>query len=240
MGFYLSIKSTKKKIYNIAIFGFGFIAMSLVFPLGLLEHGYFIRELIVQIAFILFVVFTNQTFYRNRGFIPKLVLVIVIVSAVNQLVFQLMVDYFFPDNVVIYYLKIVLDIPHNLLVFNWMGFASYSAYKRIETADVEPWIKVRYRMIAIFSFIGSLHFIPELLQPIEYPMGSPASLASVLNFGLLAIITIIYSSGYALAWFMPNRLKRYLNRNYQPVEEETFSEEELMNLIRNQLQGKER
>lgn len=34
---------------------------------------------------------------------------------------------------------------------------------------------------------------------------------------------------------MPNWLKKYLNRNYQPVKDSEFTEEELMTLIRKQL-----
>ena len=58
---------------------------------------------------------------------------------------------------------------------------------------------------------------------------------SVAVFGTTAVLAVIFSVGFLLAWTMPNWLKRYLNRNFQTEKDSEFTEEELMNLVRKQL-----
>jgi hypothetical protein len=38
---------------------------------------------------------------------------------------------------------------------------------------------------------------------------------------------------------MPNRFKKFFNRNYQLLDEKEYTEEELMNIIREQLASKD-
>jgi len=52
---------------------------------------------------------------------------------------------------------------------------------------------------------------------------------------LIAFMTLIFSVGNLIGWIMPRKLKNYFNRNYKPIEEETFSEIELMKIIRKEL-----
>jgi len=236
VGIFLLIKGIQRKMVGLSCLGIGFI----VIPIGFVGNyildiypGYLFQEIFITIGFILAVIFTNLTFYKNRKSPAKLILIVVIVLAIIQLIFHGMMA--IERTPLIYYLKVSFDLPYNFLVFNWMAWSSYSAYKIVKNQDIEPWIKVRYRLISILSFIMSFHGIPEFFQPYNTPWGTPSNIISVLVFGTTAVLAVIFSVGFLLAWLMPNWLKKYLNRNYQTVKDSEYTEEELMTLIRKQL-----
>ncbi len=236
VGIFLLIKGIQRKMVDLLCLGIGFT----VIPIGFvgnfilnIESGYLFQEIFITIGFILAVIFTNLTFHKNRKSPAKLILIVVIVLAIIQLIFHGMMA--IERNPLIYYLKVSFDLPYNFLVFNWMAWSFYSAYKIVKSQDIEPWIKVRYRLISILSFIMSFHGIPEFFQPYDILWGSPSNIISVLVFGTTAVLAVIFSVGFFFAWIMPNWLKKYLNRNYQTVKDSEYTEEELMNLIRKQL-----
>lgn len=236
VGIFLLIKGIQRKMVGLSCLGIGFI----VIPIGFVGNyildiypGYLFQEIFITIGFILAVIFTNLTFHKNRKSPAKLILIVVIVLAIIQLIFHGMMS--IERTPLIYYLKVSFDLPYNFLVFNWMAWSSYSAYKIVKNQDIEPWIKVRFRLISILSFIMSFHGIPEFFQPYDILWGTPSNLISVLVFGTTAVLAVIFSVGFFFAWIMPNWLKKYLNRNYQTVKDSEFTEEELMTLIRKQL-----
>jgi len=238
IGIYLLIRGYQRNLNNIMIMGLAFLAMTLGFlaQFFIETHGFLIREILVLIGFIFFIIFTNSTFYkqheRNLG---TYVLILGIAFAGIQLIFQILVDYILPDDRIIHYTKIALDLPFNLLVFNWMAFASFSAFKRIKNESIAPWIKTRYKFIALSSLIMSFHSIPEFFQPFEITIGDFTNLQSLIVFGIIALISLTFVILFGLAWIMPQWFKNHLNKNYEPIEEVSYSEKELMELIRNQI-----
>jgi hypothetical protein len=218
--------------------GFAFLAMTLGFltQFFIETYGYLIREILVLIGFVFFIVFTNSTFYKqDKRNLGSYILIIGILFAIIQIIFQILVDFIFPDDIIIHYAKIALDLPFNLLVFNWMAYASYSAFIRIKNESIAPWIKARYKLIAITALIMSFHSIPEFFQPFEIPIGDYSNLQSLIVFGTISFISITFVILFGLAWIMPKWFKRRLNKNYEPIEEESYSEQELMELIKNQI-----
>ena len=241
IGIFLLIRGYQRKLNNIIIMGGAFLAMTIGFLMQFLikEHGFLIREILSLIGFTFIIIFTNMTFYKHKSHLSNYLLIIGILLAINQFIFQLFVDYITPNNKFIHYTKIALDLPFNLLVFNWMAFAAYSSYKKLRDEQIAPWIKTRYKLIALSSFIMSFHSIPEFFQPFEIPMGDPSNLTSLIVLGFISAISIIFVILFGLAWIMPNWLKNLFNKEYSPVEEEYYSENELMELIKNQLYKRE-
>ena len=66
--------------------------------------------------------------------------------------------------------------------------------------------------------------------------GDPSNTISLIVFGVMASNAIIFSIGFSLAWIMPQGLKKLINKDYQSLDEENFSEDELMSLIKKQLE----
>ncbi|MFX1567654.1 MAG: hypothetical protein ACFFCV_04715 [Promethearchaeota archaeon] len=210
--------------------GFGFLSISLGF-IGnfIFSLGSLFLEVCIFTGYVLTVIFTNRTFYKDTESKAKLVLIIVIILGMIQIIF------FIINERSLYYIRVSLDVPYTLLVFNWLAFSSYRVYLRIKIENIQPWIKLRYKMIFIFSFILSLNNILEFFQPRGVFWGDPNHPISLIVFGLTAIIVVCFSIGFSLAWLMPNALKKYFNRNYTPIKDVHLSEEELKTLLRKDL-----
>jgi hypothetical protein len=223
---------------NIILGGIAFVSL----PIGFI--GYFIfqldplfQELTIVSSFILTVIFTNMTFYKNQGLQSKIVLCTVTILGCIQLWFFL-ISIFGDWNVYLYYMRVTLDFLYTFIVFNWLSFSAYSAYKLVRSLNIDPWIKFRYKLLAIFSFVFSFHSVPEFFQPQGTMWGDPSNLTSLAVFGSTAILVVIFSLGFLIAWFMPEWLKKRINKNYQAIEDKEFQEKELLDLIKKELSKK--
>ena len=217
----------------VATFGFfsivtGFLG-NFVFNLGVQ-----FQEIFIFIGFVLCVIFTNITFYKHKKKIRNFILIIVIILGIIQNIFFFLVP-LWEQRTISYYIRVALDTPYTILVFNWLAWSSYSAYKVIKNHNIEPWIKIRYKLITIFSFIGSLHNIPEFFQPKGVVWGDPSNFVSLMVFGVSAIIGVIFSIGFAFALMMPKKIKEYLNKDFRISEDIDISEKDLLEQIKNDL-----
>lgn len=236
VGFFFLLRGIQKKMKNLIVIAIGFIALPTGF-IGtfLFNLEYLFQEIFVFIGFTLTVIFTNMTFHRNRRLYPNLILVFAIILGLIQLLFH-SIETFTTLN--FYYERVALDVPYTLLIFNWLSWSSYSAYKSLKKQDIAPWIKIRYKRVGIFSFILSFHNIPEFFQPVGTVWGDYTNIISLIVFGMTAILAAIFSLGFAFAWIMPNWLKKRYNKGYHPPKDIELSEEDLINLIKKQLSNK--
>jgi len=179
------------------------------------------------------VLYTNLTFHKERGNKAKLMLILIIIVAIIH--FYLKIRLIFEPSLFNHYLQKSFDVALTLLVFNWMGWSSYSSYKRIKDQEIYPWIKARYKILSIFSILLSIQAIPEFFFTPGAEYRAPNDLYGVIVFGITSILAFSFSVANILAWTMPNWLKRYLNHGYQPSEDMEFSEDELMTIIKDQL-----
>jgi hypothetical protein len=224
---------------NIIIIGFGFAILSIGFISNLVFNlGQLFQEFTIFISFILVVIFTNLTFHKNRGFKPNIILFSVIILGFVQIGFFLY-SILGTWTLFLYYLRVWLDLPYTLLTFNWLAFSSYSSYRVLKSQKVKPWIKMRYKMVAIFSFIFSFSNIPEFFQPPGTTWAESDNVISLLVFGITATLVIVFSLGFALAWLMPTSFKNFLDRNYEVDKEIEYQEKELIELIKKQLSQKD-
>ena len=238
IGGFLVARGKKITNYNLILIGIGFLTL----PIGFIgtfifNLDFLFQEIFVFISFVIVVIFTNMTFHRHQRFLSNLILSIVLILGLIQIVFHAVIA-FTPLNP--YYSKVILDVPYTFLVFDWLSWSSFSAYKSLKNQNIQPWIKLRYKIISIFSFIISLHIIPEFFQPVGVLWGDPSNLASLLVFGTTAILAVVFSIGFAFAWIMPDWTKKLINKDYKPLDEEELTEEEFMNLLKNQLDHRDR
>jgi amino acid transporter len=173
------------------------------------------------------VIFTNQTFYKDTKSKANLVLSIVIILGIIQIIFHII------NESSLYYIRVSLDVPFTFIVFNWLAFSAYRVYKKIKNENIQPWIKVRYKLIIISSFIISFYSIIEFFQPSGISWGDPSHPISVIVFGLISVLAIIFSVGFSFSFLMPKFLKNYFNRNFNSLDETQFSEDELNIILRN-------
>lgn len=239
IGIIFIIKAIQKKMSNLLFLGIAFIGP----PMGLIFYFVlgFIRiyqEFFIFIGFVCGVIFTNLTFYKDRMKKANFVLIIVIILGLIQILLFHLYGFIEGARTYHYYVRVSLDLPYILLSFNWLAYSCYTAYKRLEDQNIEPWIKMRYKLLAISSFIMSFHNIPEFFQPKNTPWGHADNLISIIIFGIAVIMSMVYVIIACLSWFMPNRLKNYFNGDFIREDDKEYNEDELMDLIKRQLKGK--
>jgi hypothetical protein len=206
-----------------------------------LNLGINFEEILVSFGFILIVIFTNQTFHKNRNSQGTLILIIIIFLAIFMIVFHTEYVYLFVIEIpherspFTFYLKQGVDLVFTFLTFAWMSWSSNEAYKKLKNQDIEPWIKARYKLISMSSFLISLQGIPEIFRPWDLPPSEITHPSILIIFGITAILAMICSLTITLAWFMPNRLKNYYNKDFSVIEDEEYSEEELIKKISEEL-----
>jgi hypothetical protein len=240
IGIFLFLRGIQTKMNNIIIAGIGFI----VLPIGLIGYfifnlGGFFQEFFVFIAYVSTVVFTNLTFYKrkDRGIknYTNWILFITIILGITQIILLALPVFF---GVKVYYLRVSLDVVYSFMVFNWLAWAAFQSFKRLKNYNIAPWVEIRYKLLAIFSFIISFNNIPEFFQPIGTTWGDSDNIISLFVFGITAILAVSFSIGFFVAWIMPNWLKKRINKNYIPTEDKEYSEEELMRLIKSEMDEK--
>ena len=231
-GIFLLIRAHQLKMRNLVYLGIGFIFIPIGFIGNVLieaSWGIFFEEIFVSTGFILGTIFTNLTFHKIRKSPGRIILFLVIIFAIIQIGFSILKS--MQKTPLIFYLSGVFDLIFTILTFDWMAWSSYSAYRRIYDKEIMPWIKVRYKIIALSSFILSLHVIPELFTPWYMEFINQNNFA----FGITAIMAIVFAVGMFLTWIMPDWFKDYLNKGYKQIEDKEFTDEELMNIVKQEL-----
>lgn len=199
--------------------------------------GNTVQEFFIFSGYVFFMAFTNATFYKNHMKTGNILFVVVVLLGLNQLILINIFGQIEIERGFEYYLRITLDIPYTFITFDWLAWSCYSSFKRLKDKDIEPWIKKRYQFIALASFIFSFHNIPEFFQPKDVRWGSSSDPTSLIIFGTMTTMMMIYAIIISLSWFMPKRLKAHFNKGYLKIEDHELSEEELIRLLRKEIHG---
>jgi hypothetical protein len=173
---------------------------------------------------VMLVMFIQKTFYQDRKS-PYLIFMVIALAIFGASLYMLANQMAFLP----YY------SPFNWLWLIWVG---YQAYKKIATDQtVEDWVKARYKLIIAYSLAALvapiytiLTLLPFVIPSVAVWLFAPTSIL-VAQVGILVFVTIGIALEY-LAWVMPERYRRYLNRNYRaPMPDEAelgLSEEEII------------
>ena len=235
VGIFFSIRAYQTKLHHLIYGGVSFSLMAISQIIAFFfNFPEIVETILIAIAFVMCVVFTNLTFHRVRtSSFPFIVLIVTLINSILFFVFNLLRN--IADSAPLYYVTIVHDFIYRSIIFGWLGWSSLMAYKKIKDHDIEPWIIARYKIISTVSFLICFERIVRIFQPWYMEFGDPNHVESYIVFGIISIMAIIFAVGFALAWFMPSWFKKILNRGYQSVEDKEYSEEELLNLIKTEL-----
>ncbi len=170
---------------------------------------------------VILAVFIQTTFYKDR----KSPFPIFILLAVGVLAADIFDAVYLPHH-----------SPFNWL---WLIWAGSQAYKQIAGSQaIEDWIKTRYKLVIAYAAVSLAGPIWEVMALIgrffspefELWLTSPNQIL-VAQVGILALTTVGIVMQY-LAWIMPEKYRRWLDRNYQPPArkeaESNLTEEEIM------------
>jgi len=181
-----------------------------------------------------FILFIEETFYKGRKSVYKLVIGITIpggmICGTLTTIGGLFFGYDVGMRLFFYQIYGVIFGILVIIIVSWLLIAAVEAYRQIkEDNNIEPWIKMRYKITIAYAIntiiIGAL-FVINPYDTITVIEGIELSL---LLINLLEFIQIF---GEFFAWYMPDRLKQYFNRNYIVEETEELSEEEIIKQLR--------
>ncbi len=138
-----------------------------------------------------------------------------------------------------HYISVITYIITLFTTFIWLAYSSNTFLKSIKKVEIEPWIKFRYKLITYSSIIFPFHSIWVLFQPWDVEFADPTNLYSVVTFSLMTLFSAGFGLGMLIAWIMPKTLKKYINKRQGYVKEQELdlTEEELMQLLKDQISG---
>jgi hypothetical protein len=239
VGTFLIIRAIQIKLFNLFVMGIAFLLVAIGFlDIILFQIGQFFEELFVATGFILVLVFTYLTFFSKQEENKRkwyLILFIGLLLYSIQLIFAYWKQ--MERNTLNFYLGQIFDTLFTFFIFGWLANSSYQAYKKLKEEDIVPWIKFRYKLLALFSGLLPFHVIPIFFIPWDVGFGDPTNLSSVFAFGLTACLALIFSIGYLIVWIMPDWFKSFIDRfyDYDSAREKDIEESELMDLIKREL-----
>jgi hypothetical protein len=194
-------------MWNILILGTGFvIAMITLLLVVFANMDWNLLSWLFMLSFLSALPFTHITFHINQ---KKPYWAIYLIGG---LLYVLKIYYAYQD----YYNRLQIDFLISSLLeaiiilfsFGWLGNAVLQAYSIIKRDKIESWIKARFMILGIVSWIIAFQGITQILWPI---FGETIGQASPLTLSLLTISTImsvLFALGNILVWLFPNLLKK--------------------------------
>jgi hypothetical protein len=234
---FLLIRTIKIKQLNLIPLILFFFLNPLEIVLILLVETSNIVNMFSNISLLFFIKFT---FFRDRKSSFTYLLVSLIIVKIMDFILKLFIPFSIPLNFVVtsseipyFYLYLTLTSLSVLLSYPWLGLTALKYYHLIKAREIEPWVKIRYKLIGYSSLIITINAILYLFMPIDtYDW---EHLNSFIIGLLITINTTIFSIANLFAWVIPKKLKNYFNRHYQATIEENLTEDEVMNKVREDL-----
>jgi hypothetical protein len=195
-----------------------FLFAAIAAILGLAWTGF--RILLNPPVAIFILPFVKETFFRKKRSIFKKLLVVslclFILSSSLRILNEYLGDYPVADIIYLSYLGMILAIF--IICYGWF-FIECIRMSRILTDRIEPWVKTRYKLLALSCALA----ISTAVFPMFYPNRETFHEQALLKI-VMAASNVCFSATSFIAWFLPNRLIRGVTRNKLPVTTEIVQE----------------
>ena len=241
---FLLVKMIKTKTYNLVPLILYFMLSSLralFFGLSAFRQIVFLIIFLAQFPSILLVIFTKLTFFKYKKSPFKILLIILIavrsIDFIIRLNFQISIPmtYILDESNLIYYFYILFSITISIIFSHfWLGIVALKYYNSSKSLNIEPWVKKRYQLIGLGSFIYSFSIL--LYYSIPYNLIVPFSFPYIILSYIILGFTIFYSLCMFIAWIMPKSLKKFFNKDFKRPIDKVYSEKELMEVIDKELE----
>lgn len=239
---FLISKGFCDKKRNLLVLGLSFLFITLTYLVVAVELNWSLINTTRVSAYVLMVFFINETYYKNRRSPKNLILVLCVIIYVVQMVLSVSIYELglITQSVITQTVSNILDMILNSSVFLWFGLASHNALQNLKNKEIEPWIKLRLRLVAFSAFIMVFFEVPSLMRydpSIEY--ADPDNLLSMIVVFIHLAILLLFVVAEGIAWMMPKWLKTYLNKEseftFTSKEEEEITEEVILKRLREAL-----
>lgn len=240
IGCYLLVRIKKTSLSNIYWLSFYFFSTVIEFIMRMVYVAvrplvgvnpisiiYFISNLTGHFFLILFVKFT---FYSERRSLFSLILVSTLIAKVFYVILYVITEVTLSTEMY----EWVQGFASFIIFYTsiWLSIASFSAYYKIRKSKIQPWVKYRYLIVSISAIFLASQSFPNMAVPYRVSFESPLMAALTI---IITTLNIIFAVLSLIAWVMPKKLKKLLNRNYTISEDEELSEEQLLEQVKLQL-----
>jgi hypothetical protein len=141
------------------------------------------------------------------------------------------------NQILFYYIYLSITSINLIISELWLAYSALNYYKKIKYQSIEPWIKRRYQIIGYSALILSIEAVAYLFIPWSAEgLYNPQILFVAI---IVSIVTVVFSFGNVIGWIMPQNLKIYFNKNYNPITEQPLDEQELLDKIKSELARRE-
>ncbi len=243
VGFFLLYKFKKTRMINLIPLVVFFFLNALEVFLIALNAPFIVYHLIVFLSNISLIIFTKFTFYQDKKSAFKYILGLAVLIKIIDFILRSIVP--FPiavanglskSEIPLYYLNLILTSSMILVSYSWFAYSALTYYKTIKDEPIAPWIKKRYLILGTSAFFISLNSIFYLFLPYTPDLlNNPQYIVVAI---LISSMNVIFSLGNLMGWMMPNKLKIFFNRNFEPATYEDLPEKDLMEKLKSQLSEK--
>jgi hypothetical protein len=204
------MRAARVKELRFVFLTFTFAALAAV--LGIAWTGF--RIVLSPPVAILILPFVQTTFYRKKASLYKQLLAISIIMFVYVSIARLASEFFIQDEDFdwLYYSYLVAILVIYMLCFGWFLVECAATYRKIATSrGIESWVKSRYLLLGISCVCATA----TAAFPLMYPSHESFHEQAAVIKEVMAASNLLFSITSLIAWFMPARLKRYLNMHGQ-------------------------
>ncbi len=211
----------QRKLQNLIWLGLYFIiivVMDITSTSALITNEVFrsMAMISLAVAYIPLAIFIWQTFYKGKPVVPSIITSIVGSLALSGVTFSLLAISGDPNVRITSYIFSGL-VP--VVVWFWHGWAAFNAYTEMrKDRTIEDWVKWRYQSMIVYSLFGLLGCMLGMMA--STPRMMAISTILLTANGVIVIVLQV------LVWMMPDRFRRYINRNYKAPEISISASEE--------------
>ncbi len=223
IGFIVLERARRTKLTNLYVLTAMFFneGIGYIFLISLIDNS-FLFNLIIPLNWILYLVFTDRTFYKDKKS-PFLIFLAINITFNVFLIIVSGIYQFGPTHDLLFFHLGRIGVSFGMgIMISWLIYASLQSYSKIKANEsVEPWIKARYLLIVLYGF-GTIGIaLSWSFVPIDKSIN--------IFYFTTSLSLLILILGQYLAWVMPNVLKSFLNRNFKPAKvPEELDEEEIL------------
>ncbi|MBD3341068.1 MAG: hypothetical protein GF353_18320 [Candidatus Lokiarchaeota archaeon] len=245
IGIFLFIRTLQTKLRHLIWLSFFFILHGIQLLL-LIVLPYVLDIFTVNWSLFCLLLFVKFTFYKERKSAFKILLSVFISVKIIELYIRIFlvgldqkisVPQLTPLSnslIHIYYFYAIIIFIQNATPSLWLSFASFNAYRNLKDMHIQPLVKKRYLLLGLISLFMVSYSILIFFMPFQGGFTTDYG----FFIGLLFLGSIlIFCTGNLVVWLMPNRLKSFLNGDYDSGQELTISERELIEKIKMELDG---
>ncbi|MCP4760295.1 MAG: hypothetical protein GY870_00845 [archaeon] len=162
-----------------------------------------------DIGLIIYAYFVDQTFFKNQKSPFNIIVLLIFIFSSTSIFFEILGTYYVKSPLHIEELIGSWSFAISTMIVNiFLLISTFHGYKRIKfDVTIEPWIKIKYRLIFIYCICYIISVICWPLAPEDSLEISLVVIIGVL-FNLISIILEF------ITWGILKRLKVYFNRNF--------------------------